>query len=94
MELGLDLPVPAEIAAFLGWNRLPDITLSGQGTLREHQLAQTSSRQTHSAESEPNDLNQAPNLAEIVEFAEPPNPKEFTRVISEDDLPGFLDQAY
>jgi len=90
MELGFDLPVPAEVAAFLGWNRLPDITLSGQDSFREHQPEQTDSGKTLSTEGELNDLGQAPNLVEIPEFAQPPNPKESTRVISEDELDSWI----
>lgn len=31
LELGLEIPVPAEVAAFLGWNRLPGASAEGIG---------------------------------------------------------------
>lgn len=93
LELGLEIPIPAEVSAFLGWNRLPDASPAGSVG---HPTGPTA---THHAGRVVLAASQEAVMPASPGFEGQPVPPaangnhEPTRVISEDELDNWVAKA-
>ena len=93
MEMALDIPIPADVTALLGWNRLPDISSALQGLDSDLAGDQFQDAVAVSASILENDLPSDAIQAGEEYGVESFNPQDSTRLISEEELESWLKHA-